>query len=244
LIKEITVEASPRAERGKNEARRLRRQGQIPAVLYGGGKESLPVSLNTRQISQILHSPTGHNTIFQVAVGEGTREAAMLIDWQIDPVKGSLLHTDLHRVDLSKTLHVKVPILIHGEAIGVKTQGGLLEVVTREVDVECLPADIPEHVVVEVSELELHQGVRVRDLKAGDKYRFTGDADQILVHVILMKKEEVKAAEVAVEGEAVAAAAPTEPEVIKKGKQLEEGAPEAKEPKEGKEGKEGKEKRK
>ena len=237
MIKDITVEATPRAERGKNEARRLRRQGRIPAVRYGGGKESLPVALNARQISQILHSATGHNTIFQVAVGGGSSDAAMLVDWQLDPVKGALLHTDLQRIDLSKPLRVKVPIVTHGDAKGVKTQGGLLEVITREVELECLPKDIPDHIVVDVAELELHQAIRVRDLRASDQYRVTSDPDKILVHVILLKKEEVKVAEVAVEGEA-AAAAPAEPEVIKKGKQVEEGQAEAADKPEKKEGKE------
>ena len=223
MIKDITVEATTRDLRGKNEARRLRQKGFIPAVLYGGGQDAVPVSINTKQIGQILNSPTGHNTIFTVAVGPA-REAAMLLDWQLDPVKGTLLHTDLRRIDLSRALEVKVPIAIHGDAKGVKTQGGLLEVVSREIEVECLPADIPEHIVVDVTELELGRAIRVRDLAAGDRYRFAGDADRILVHVVAMKKEEVKAVvEAVVEGEA-AAAAPAEPEVIKKGKKEEEGA--------------------
>jgi large subunit ribosomal protein L25 len=220
MIKDITVEATAREARGKNEARRLRQKGLIPAVLYGGGQESVAISVSSRQIAQILHSPTGHNTIFQVAVG-GTRGAAMLVDWQMDPIRGNLLHSDLKRIDLNRPVKVKVPIALHGEAKGVKTQGGLLEVVTREIEIECLPADIPEHITVDVTELALGQATRVKDLHAGDKYRFSGDPDKVVVHVVALRKEEPKAAEV-VEGEA-AAAAPAEPEVIKKGKKEEEG---------------------
>jgi large subunit ribosomal protein L25 len=229
MIKDITVEATPRQTRGKNEARRLRQRGFVPAVVYGGGKDAVPVAVNSRQVAQILHSPTGHNTIFQVAVG-GSSEAAMLADWQIDPLKGDLLHTDLKRIDLTRPIQVKVPIATHGDAKGVKTQGGLLEVVAREVEIESLPADIPEHVVVDVTALALHQAIRVKDLVAGERYRFSGDPDKVVVHVVPLKKEEAKAAAEAVEGEA-AVAAPAEPEVIKKGKKEEEGAGEEKEQK-------------
>jgi large subunit ribosomal protein L25 len=243
MIKDITVEASLRDGRGKNEARRLRRQGQIPAVLYGGGKDSMPVSLNAKQIAQILHSATGHNTIFQVAIAGGVHEAAMLVDWQLDPLRGDLLHTDLQRIDLTRSLRAKVPVVTHGDAKGVKTQGGLLEIVTREVEVECLPSNIPEHIMVDVSELELGQAIRVKDLALNDLYRVTSEPERILAHVIMLKHEEEKPAEAVVEGEA-AAAAPAEPEVIKKGKQVEEGEeaePKA-EAKKGEAKKEGKEK--
>jgi large subunit ribosomal protein L25 len=239
MIKDITVEASLRDARGKNEARRLRRQGQIPGVLYGGGKDSLPISLNARQVEQILHSATGHNTIFQVVIGDGKHEAAMLVDWQFDPLRETLLHTDLQRIDLTQTLKVKVPIITHGDARGVKTEGGLLEIVNREVEVECLPANIPGHIVVDVSDLGLGQAIRVKDLAATDKYKVMSEPERVLVHVIVLRVEEEKPAEVAVEGEA-AAAAPAEPEVIKKGKQLEEGETAAEPAKEAKEGKEGK----
>lgn len=232
MVKDITVEATLRETRGKNEARRLRQQGKIPAVLYGGGKQSLPVSLNTKHITQILHSAAGHNTIFQVALGDGEREAAMLVDWQFDPLRGNLLHTDLERIDLTKKLTFQVPIITHGDAKGVKTQGGLLEIITREVEIECLPGDIPDHIVVDVTELGLGEAIRVRDLASTDRYRVASDPEKVLVHVVLLKREEPKPAEAAVEGVAEVAA-PAEPEVIKKGKQVEEG--EAKEQKEQKE---------
>src|SRR5436309_3551671 len=170
MTKDITVEAKPRDARGKNEARRLRRRGEIPAVLYGGGKDAVPVSVNTKQISQILHSAAGHNTIFHVAISDGAREAAMLVEWQLDPLRGDLLHTDLQRIDLAKKLNVMVPIITHGDAVGVKTQGGLLEIVNREVEVECLPTNIPDHIVVDVTELGLGQAIRIRDLTATDRY--------------------------------------------------------------------------
>ncbi len=239
MIKDITVEASPRDERGKNAARRLRQKGMVPAVLYGGGKDSLPISVNAKQIHQILHSATGHNTIFHVAMG-GKRESAMLVDWQVDPLREVLLHTDLQRIDLKKKLRAKVPIITHGEAKGVKTQGGLLEVVTREVEIECLPANIPDHIVVDVGELELNQAIRAKDLAKSDVYTVTSDPERVLVHVIILKVEEEKPVEAVA---AEAAAAPAEPEVIKKGKQLEEGEVAAEEAP-AKPAKEGKEKKK
>ncbi|MBI3664867.1 MAG: 50S ribosomal protein L25 [Acidobacteria bacterium] len=234
MIKDITVEAEPREDRGKNAARRLRRLGRIPAVVYGEGKDAVPVSVSAKQIGQILHSATGHNTIFQLATGDGTRQAAMLVDWQSDPVSSGLLHADLKRVDLTRKIRVLVPIRTQGDAKGVKTQDGLLEVVTREVEIECLPSDIPEHIDADVTELLLGQAIRVKDLPASDRYRLTTDPERVLVHVVALRHEEVKPAEAAVEG--VAEAAPAEPEVIKKGKQIEEGeaaeAKPAKEPKE------------
>ncbi len=237
MIQSVTVEATARSDRGKNNARRLRRRGLIPAVLYGEGKDAVSLSLNARHIDQILHSTTGHNTIFQVAVDTGERQAAMLVDWQWDPLRGDLLHVDLKRIDLERKLRALVPLVTRGDAKGVKTQGGLLEVVTREVEVECLPKDIPDHIVVDVTELDVGKSIRARDIPLTDAYRVTSDPDKVLVHVIIMKEEE-KPAEVAVEA---VEAAPAEPEVIKKGKKEEEEA-EAGEPvKEAKEGKEAKE---
>jgi len=221
MIKDITVEASVRETRGKNEARRLRQKGFVPAVLYGEGKDAIPLTVSSRQITQILHSATGHNTIFRVAVG-AANEPVMLVDWQFDPLHGDLLHTDLKRIDLDRPIRVRVPVATHGDAKGVKTQGGLLEVVTREVEVECLPADIPDHIVVDVGELMLGQAARVKDLPVGERYRFVADPDKVVVHVVALRPEEEPKAAEAVEGEAVAAA-PAEPEVIKKGKKEEEG---------------------
>ena len=218
------VEAQPRAqERGKNVARRLRRGGRVPAVLYGAKKDSVAVTLDPKQVARILHSESGHNTIFDLQVGS-ERTKAMIVDWQLEPVKGSLLHVDLKRIAMDERIKVKVPIQLKGEAAGVKTQGGVLEQLLREVEVECLPSDIPGHIEVDVTELVFGKVVRVSDLPRSEKIKFLTDANYPVAHIISIKEEEVAApAEVGVE------AAPTEPEVIKKGKQEvpEEGAAEA-----------------
>jgi large subunit ribosomal protein L25 len=217
------VEAQPRPEeRGKNVARRLRRGGRVPAVLYGAKKDSVAVTLDPKQVARILHSESGHNTIFDLQVGS-ERTKAMIVDWQLEPVKGSLLHVDMKRIAMDERIKVKVPIHLKGEATGVKTQGGVLEQLLREVELECLPTDIPGHIEVDVTELVFGKVVRVSDLPSSSKIKFLTDANYPVAHVISIKEEEVAApAEAAVE------AAPAEPEVIKKGKQEvgEEGAAE------------------
>ena len=215
---DITVEAEARASRGKNEARRTRRAGKIPGVVYGAYKDPVPVAVNPRQISQILHSKTGHNTIFNLNVQGGEITPVMIVDGQFEPIKGNLLHVDLKRIDLTKRIRVSVPVLTEGEPKGVKQQGGILEFIRREIEIECLPGDIPEHVEVDVSELMLHQGVRVRDLTVDPKWKAVSDADMMLVHVIMPKAEEAPAP---AETAAAAPATPVEPEVIKKGKKEE-----------------------
>jgi len=217
------VEAQPRAqERGKNVARRLRRSGRVPAVLYGAKKDSVAVSLDPKQVARILHSESGHNTIFDLQVGP-ERTKAMIVDWQLEPVKGGLLHVDLKRIAMDERIKVKVPIHLKGEAAGVKTQGGVMEQLLREVELECLPTDIPGHIEVDVTELVFGKVVRVSDLPHTSQIKYITDANYPVAHVISIKEEEVAApAEAAVE------AAPAEPEVIKKGKQEvgEEGAAE------------------
>ena len=217
------VEAQPRAqERGKNVARRLRRGGRVPAVLYGAKKDSVAVSLDPKQVARILHSESGHNTIFDLQVGP-ERTKAMIVDWQLEPVKGALLHVDLKRIAMDERIKVKVPILLKGEAAGVKTQGGVLEQLLREVELECLPSDIPGHIEVDVTELIFGKVVRVSDLPITSKIKFLTDANYPVAHIISIKEEEVAAPV-----EAGVEAAPAEPEVIKKGKQEvpEEGAAE------------------
>jgi large subunit ribosomal protein L25 len=216
------LDAQPRAAGNKNEARRVRRGGKIPAVVYGAGKNAVSVSVDPRQVSRILHSASGHNTIFDLAV-DGERTKAMIVDWQYEPIKGSLLHIDLKRIAMDQKLTVMVPIVLKGEAVGVKQQGGILEQVTREVEIECLPSDIPSQIDADVSELEFGKVMRVSDLPHSAKLRFLTDENQPVAHVISIKEEVAPTAE-AVAGEA--AAAPAEPEVIKKGKQEtdEEGA--------------------
>jgi large subunit ribosomal protein L25 len=216
------LEAQTRKPGTKNEARRVRRDGKIPAVVYGAGKDSLPISVDPRVVTRILNSETGHNTIFDLALnGENTK--AMIVDWQYEPIKGRLLHIDLKRIALDKVLRVSVPIFLKGEAAGVKQEGGILEQMLREVEIECLPADIPSHIDVDVSHLTFGKVLRVADLPHSEKVKFLTDSNQPVAHVTSVKEEVVVAPEAAA---ADAAAAPAEPEVIKKGKQEteEEGA--------------------
>jgi large subunit ribosomal protein L25 len=216
------LEAEPRTAGTKNDARRVRRQGKVPAVVYGAGKQALAVSVDPRQVARILQSETGHNSVFDLAVN-GERTKAMIVDWQYEPIKGALLHIDLKRIAMDQKLRVNVPIELVGEAAGVKQQGGILEQILREVEVECLPGDIPNAVELNVAELGFGTVLRVSDLPKNDKVRYLTDPEQPIAHIISIKEEEVPTAE-AVAGEA--AAAPAEPEVIKKGKQEteEEGA--------------------
>ena len=216
------LEAQARKPGTKNEARRVRRDGKIPAVVYGAGKDSLPISVDPRVVSRILNSETGHNTIFDLALN-GEKTKAMIVDWQYEPIKGRLLHIDLKRIALDKVLRVSVPIFLEGEAAGVKQEGGILEQMLREVEIECLPADIPSHIDVDVSHLTFGKVLRVSDLPHSEKLKFLTDANLPVAHVTSVKEEVVVTPEAAA---ADATAAPAEPEVIKKGKQEteEEGA--------------------
>jgi large subunit ribosomal protein L25 len=215
----IVVEAAPRAERGKNEARRLRASGRVPAVLYGGKGDAITLSVNTKQVNAILRSQSGHNTLFQVDLN-GKHEPAILKDWLNDPVSGNLLHVDLLRVAMDVRMRVQVPVHTFGDPAGVKVQGGVFEVVTREVEVECFPGDIPSEFRADVSNLMLNEALRARDLHLdASKLKLITDPEQVLAHVVTLKVEEEKPAEVA----ATEAATPAEPEVIKKGKKEVEG---------------------
>jgi len=216
------LEAQPRAAGNKNDARRVRAGGKIPGVLYGAGKEALAVSLDPRQVSRILHSASGYNTIFDLALEGGERAKAMIVDWQHEPIKGHLLHVDLKRIAMDQKLRVNVPIVLKGEPAGVKQQGGILEQVAREVEIECLPANIPAFIEADVSELVFGKVLRVADLQHGDKLKVLSDPNQPVAHVITIKEEVAPTVDAA----AAEAAAPAEPEVIKKGKQEteEEGA--------------------
>jgi large subunit ribosomal protein L25 len=216
---QITVEAKPRDDRGKNAARRLRRQGQVPAVLYGGEGKSLTLAVNAKQLAAILRSQSGHNTIFKVKLPSGD-QSAMLKDWQVDPLLGSLLHVDLLRVAMDVRMRVMVPVHTFGEPQGVKLQGGIFEMVTREVEIECLPSDIPGEIRVNVSELMIGKQLRAGDLPVdAAKIKLVSDPNRVVAHVVALRAEEEKPAEAA----AAEAAAPAEPEVIKKGKKEEEG---------------------
>jgi large subunit ribosomal protein L25 len=211
------VEAQPRTEesRGKNLARRLRRQGSIPAVVYGAKKAPVAVAVNPKQITQILHSEAGHNSIFDLQLG-GESAKVMIVDWQYEPVNGALLHVDLKRIAMDQRLRVKVPVLLQGEAAGVKQQGGILEQVQREVELECLPGDIPSHIDADVRELVFGKVLRVSDLPHDPKWKVLTDANQTVAHIVSVKEEAAPTPEAVAEA---AAAAPAEPEVIKKGKQ-------------------------
>ncbi len=224
----ITVSAERRDSRGKNEARRLRVKGLAPAVVYGAGQPAIAVSVDPKAVNRILHSSTGHNTIFQLAVQGVEETPAMIVDWQADPVRDRLLHVDLKRIDLSQRIDVKVRVQTTGEPKGVKVQGGLLEIVTREVEIECLPNEIPEHFTVDVTELMIGQSIRASDIALSGSLKLVSGPEQVIAHCVAMKAEEVApAAEAGLEG---APAAPAEPEVIKKGKKEEEAeaaAPEA-----------------
>jgi large subunit ribosomal protein L25 len=213
------LEAQARSSGNKNDARRVRRSGKLPGVVYGAGKQALTVSLDPRQVTRILHSATGHNTIFDLAL-DGERTKAMIVDWQYEPIKGALLHIDLKRIAMDQKLRVKVPIVLKGEAAGVKQQGGILEAITREVEVECLPGDIPAAIEADVSELVFGKVLRVSDLVHDEKIHFLTDANQPVAHITTVKEEVAPTPEAAA---AEAAAAPAEPEVIKKGKQEVEG---------------------
>jgi large subunit ribosomal protein L25 len=219
MAEKIVVEAAPRSTRGKNEARRLRVTGNIPAVLYGGKGEAETVSVNAKQVGQILRSPTGHNTLFQVALG-GKEQPAIVKDWQSDPVTGKLLHVDLQRVAMDVKMRVKVPVHTFGEAAGVKQQGGIFETVTREVEVECLPNDIPTEYRLDISHLMIGMHLRAADLSIdAAKIKLITDPERVIAHVVALRAEEEKPVEAGVE----VAAAPAEPEVIKKGKKEVEG---------------------
>src|SRR6266436_9848366 len=208
---EATLEATTRETFGKNEARRTRREGKVPAVVYGGdGKQATPISVLPKALLKILHSDSGQNTLIALKLA-GTGDTRVLVkDFQVDPVTHQVLHADFYRVAMDKLLQVTIPIVVHGEPKGVKQQGGVLEFIRREIEIEVLPADIPEHVDVDVSELMLHQGVRVRDIATNPKWKAVTEGEAMLVHVIMPKAEEVAAP-----AEAVAAAAtatPAEPE--------------------------------
>ena len=219
---EATLEAVKRDGRGKNEANRLRMSGQIPAVVYGsqGDKQKpvgVAVSVDPKQLLRILHSDSGANTLISLKVEGDTEARVMVREYQLDPITHQLLHADFYRLALDKEITVAVPIVLKGEPKGVKQQGGLLDFVTREIQVLCLPTQIPEHIDVDVTELLLNQSIRLRDLSQSGTWKAVSDPETMIAHVVVPKAEEATAA-AATEGAAPAAAG-AEPEVIKKGKE-------------------------
>ena len=222
MVKDIVVAAEVRTSRGKNEAHRTRSAGQIPAIIYGSPKDPVAVSVNPREISKIIHSSTGYNTIFKLEIAGGETTPVMLVDRQVDPIRGTLLHADFKRIDLTKRIRVNVPVTTIGEAKGVKVQGGLLEVITRAIEIECLPDDIPEKFVVDVTELMIGQAKRASDVPLTGSMKLVSSADTVIAHSVALRAEEVAATPEAAAATPVAGAAGAEPEVIKKGKKEEE----------------------
>ena len=216
---EAVLQAEKRDTRGKNEARRLRAAGRIPAVVYGAGRNTaMEIAVDPKSLLRILHSESGVNTLIGLQGIDLGGGKVLVKEYQLDPIDHRLLHADFYAVAMDKAITVTVPIVIKGEAKGVKQQGGIVDFVTRDLEIECLPGEIPEHIDVDVTELMLHQGVRVRDLQTTGTWTAVTEPDTMIVHVVAVKAEEPAATE-------AAAAPPTaaaEPEVIKKGKKEEE----------------------
>jgi large subunit ribosomal protein L25 len=218
-MEQIIVEGKPREDRGKNAARRMREKGEVPAVLYGGKGGPLTLTVNTKQFSALLRSESGQNTVFHVRLPGGD-QPAMVKDWQVDPVKGGLLHVDMLRVAMDVRIRVRVPVHTFGEAQGVKLQGGVFETVTREVEIECLPTEIPGEFRVDITDFMIGRQLRAGDLPMDPaKMKLVTDPQRVIAHVVALRVEEEKP----VEAVAAEAATPAEPEVIKKGKKEEEG---------------------
>jgi large subunit ribosomal protein L25 len=222
---EATLDAITRESFGKNEARRTRRQGRVPAVVYGAAAsegaapQATPIAVEPKALLRILHSESGANTLISLKLAGAGEQRVLVKEYQLDPITHQVLHADFYRVAMDRAIQVTIPVIVKGEPKGVKQQGGLLEFVRREIEIECLPGDIPEGVEIDVSELLLHQGIRLRDVAISPTWRPITELDSMLVHVIMPKAEEAAAA--AAETTAAVAAAPAEPEVIKKGKKEE-----------------------
>ncbi|MCX6603750.1 MAG: 50S ribosomal protein L25 [Acidobacteria bacterium] len=213
MRKDITIAAEGRTSRGKNEARRLRVSGRAPAIIYGTGRDPVACAIIPKEVSKILLSSTGHNTIFDLTVDGGAPEPVMIVDWLFDPVTNAMLHIDMLRIDLTKPVFVKVKVHVHGEPKGVKQQGGILEIVAREVEIECLPDDVPADFSLALQDLEINQAIRAQDLVMVGSMKLAVAPDTIIVHIVAPK----------IDAEAAAAAA-AEPEVIKKGKKDDKAA--------------------
>jgi len=218
---EIVVNAKNRDDRGKNAARRLRREGLVPGIVYGGKHENIAVAVDPKALHKVLKSEAGRNAILKLDIAGAGATNAILKSWQVDPIREHFLHADFYRIAMDVAIRVTVPIHVRGEARGVKVEGGILELIRRDLELECLPGDIPERIEIEVSDLGLNGALRVSDLPVNDKVKILEAPDQVIVHVVSVKEEAAPTpgAAVAAEGEA---AAPAEPEVMKKGKKEEE----------------------
>ena len=217
---EMTVSATNRTDFGKGASKKMRRQGMVPGIVYGGSANNIPVAVNPKDLFRLLRSQAGRNTILNLDIEGTISDSVILKDWQVDPVDESILHADFQRIAMDRTLRVMVPVVIRGTAYGVKTEGGLLEVVTRELEVECLPSDIPNEIECDVTDLALNRSIRVGELTSIDNVEVLADREQIVVHVVAMKEEVEEVAEDE-DVEAVAEASDgesPEPEVAAKGK--------------------------
>jgi large subunit ribosomal protein L25 len=212
-MSQFVIEAQQRTPGGKNVNRRLRGSGLIPAVIYGPGRDPIALSVDPQAVSDILHSDSGHNTIFTVRVDGGEPANVMVKDYQLDPTRGNLIHADFLRIAMDQLLELSVDVEVVGEAEGVKVGGGILDLVTRSIDIMCLPADIPESIQVDVSSLKINDYIRVKNLPVDPKYKILTEPEVVIVTVAPPVKEEVPAE--------AAPAEPTEPELIKKGKAAE-----------------------
>jgi len=223
-MSEITVSAESRSDFGKNASRRLRQKGMVPAIIYGGKGDNISVAVDPKALLRVLHSEAGRNTILKLDIAGKGLTSAILKDWQVDPIKENFIHADFYRIAMDVAIRVTIPIAARGEARGVKTDGGILELVLRQIEVECLPGDIPERIEVDVTDLGLNQSVRVSDLPVSVKVKVLQNPDQVVMHVVSVKEEVVAAPAAAApaEGEAAAGATPSEPEVVQTGKKEEE----------------------
>jgi large subunit ribosomal protein L25 len=220
---EMTLNAEVRSDFGSAASRRIRRDGRVPANVYGGNEDNIAVTVDPKEIIRVLRSEAGRNTIVSLEVPGTETRSVILRDWQVDPVRETILHADFQRIAMDQLLTLTVPIAIHGEAYGVKTEGGLLDVVLRELEVECLPADIPERIDCDVTNLKMNDALRVRDLPPLERVEILADADRVIVHVVSVKEEEAAPAEAEEAG--VLAGEPGaegEPEVASRGKQGED----------------------
>jgi large subunit ribosomal protein L25 len=219
---EITINAESRKDYGKNASRRLRAKGQVPAVVYGGKGDNISLAVDPKALLKVLRSEAGRNSILKLEIAGQGATNAILKEWQVDPIKENFLHVDFFRIAMDVAIRVTVPIHVKGEARGVKTEGGILELVLRQIQVECLPGDIPERIEIDVADLGLNQSLRVTDLPVTAKVKVLESADQVVVHIVSVKEEAASPTAAAAESEV--AATPGEPEVVKKGKKEDETA--------------------
>ena len=212
MRKDITITVEPRDTRGKNEARRLRVRGMVPAIVYGTGSDPIAIAIDPKEVTGILKSGSGHNTIFDIDI-QGSKAPVMIVDWQHEPIKAKLLHVDLQRIDLSKRVVVKIPVHTHGDPVGVKIQGGQHEIITRDIEIECLPDEIPEVFNVDISGLSIGQSIRASEISLSGSMKLISPPDAVISHVIGARATVDEATPAAV----------AEPEVVKKGKKEEAG---------------------